>query len=186
VANGRSFWARWRVRTGYLLAALYLWLASPTIKSIAVGGAVAALGLIVRGLAAGHLHKQQEVTMSGPYAWTRNPLYFGSALLVAGFAVGSHSTWAAILIVGYYSAFYPAVMKREEQELRANFGPAFDEYAKRVPLFWPRPPRTKLEAPKSKRLFSWAQYKRNREYNALLGYLVGLALLWARMLYAVK
>lgn len=186
MSDRRSFWARWRVRTGYLLAALYLWLASPTIKSIGVGGAIAALGLVVRGLAAGHLHKQQEVTMSGPYAWTRNPLYFGSALLVAGFAVGSHSIGAAILIVGYYAAFYPAVMRREEQELKANFGPAFDEYAKRVPLFWPRPPRKKLQASESKRLFSWAQYKRNREYNALLGYLVGLALLWARMLYAAR
>src|SRR5579872_7361982 len=132
VDDAGRFWARWRVRTGYLLAALFLWLASPSDKSIAAGAAIAAMGLVVRGSAAGHLRKQQELAVSGPYAWTRNPLYFGSALLVAGFAVASDSVWAAILIVGYYAAFYPAVMRREEWELRTHFGAAFDEYARRV------------------------------------------------------
>ena len=79
--------------------------------------------------------------MSGPYAWTRNPLYFGSFLLVVGFAVASHSWFAAGLIVGYYAIFYPAVMRREEVELRRKHGQAFEEYAAQVPLFFPRAPR---------------------------------------------
>ena len=141
VADRNGFLARWRVRLGYPLAPLYLWLALPTVKSLGWGMAIALLGLLLRGVAAGHLHKQEELTVSGPYAWTRNPLYFGSFLLVVGFAVASHSWVAAGLIVGYYAIFYPAVMRREEGELRRKHGQAFEEYAAQVPLFFPRAPR---------------------------------------------
>jgi len=185
VADRNAFLARWRVRLGYPLAPLYLWLALPTVKSLAWGMAIALVGLLLRGIAAGHLHKQEELTTSGPYAWTRNPLYFGSFLLVVGFAVASHSWVAAALIVGYYAIFYPAVMRREEGELRRKHGEAFDEYAARVPLFFPRAPRLipAAGAPAG-RLFSWDQYGRNREYQAALGFMVGVMLLVARMLVA--
>jgi protein-S-isoprenylcysteine O-methyltransferase Ste14 len=164
---------------------VYLWLALPTLKSLAWGSAIALLGLLLRAAAAGHLHKQEELTVSGPYAWTRNPLYFGSFLLVIGFAVASHSWVAAGLIVGYYAIFYPAVMRREEGELRRKHGEAFDEYAARVPLFFPRVPRGTGEASAGAgQLFSWDQYGRNREYQAAIGFMVGVMLLVARMLVA--
>jgi protein-S-isoprenylcysteine O-methyltransferase Ste14 len=187
VAHGNAFLARWRVRLGYPLAPVYLWLALPTLKSLAWGSAIALLGLLLRAAAAGHLHKQEELTVSGPYAWTRNPLYFGSFLLVIGFAVASHSWVAAALIVGYYAIFYPAVMRREEDELQRKHGEAFDKYAARVPLFFPRAPRRSGEAPVGAaggQLFSWDQYGRNREYQAALGFMVGVMLLVARMLVA--
>ena len=177
-----SFFTRWRVRAGYPLAILFLYLASPTPLAIALGAAIAAAGLVVRGAAAGHLRKLETLTTSGPYAWVRNPLYFGSALLAAGFAVAGHSLWAALVLVGYFGTFYPVVMKKEEGELRERYGAAFIEYAKRVPLFFPRlPSRYDESQPSVESGFSWEQYKRNREYQAALGAIVAVGVLWLRM-----
>ncbi len=178
MALAPAFWTRWRVRLGYPVALAYLWLASPTWHSIVIGGTIAALGLIVRALAAGHLRKWEGLTTSGPYSCTRNPLYFGSALLAAGFAGAGHSWAGAALIVGYFALFYPAVIKREEAELRTSYGCAYEDYAARVPLFWPRIPR---QAPAPLERFSWSLYRRNHEYQAALGFLFGLALLVLRM-----
>lgn len=177
-----NFFSRWRVRAGYPLAILFLYLASPTPLAIAIGAAIAVAGLAVRAAAAGHLRKLQTLTTSGPYAWMRNPLYFGSSLLAAGFAVAGHSLWAGIVLAAYFGTFYPVVMKKEEGELRERYGAAFAEYAKRVPLFFPRPPRDRdPSAAGSVTGFSWNQYNRNREYQAALGAIVALAVLWLRM-----
>lgn len=173
-----TFWTRWRVRVGYPVALAYLWFASPTWNSIAIGGTIGVLGLVVRALAAGHLRKWEGLATSGPYACTRNPLYFGSALLAVGFAVAGHSWIGAALIAGYFAAFYPAVMKREEAELRSHYGRAYEEYAARVPLFWPHVPHKTSASPER---FSWSLYRRNHEYQAALGFLCGLALLVLRM-----
>jgi protein-S-isoprenylcysteine O-methyltransferase Ste14 len=132
--------------------------------------------LAIRAAAAGHLQKGETVAMSGPYARTRNPLYFGSALMAAGFVVASRSWIAAVLVASYYLALYPFLMRREEAELRARFGNSFDEYTKRVPLFWPR---LRSEGGGIGAHFSWARYTRNREYQTTLGVVLLLAGLWA-------
>ena len=119
-----TFFARWRVRVGYLLAVVVLLLAHPTPRSIAIGGVVGLVGLWVRALAAGHLHKQEMLTVSGPYAHTRNPLYFGSAILTVGAAVAMNSWIAAVLLIGYFALFYSVVMRKEEGELRFHHGAA--------------------------------------------------------------
>lgn len=175
---------RWRVRTGYPVGVIYWLLAAPTPRSILVCAIVAALGLLVRGAAAGHLRKDQAVTTSGLYARTRNPLYFGSAFIAGGFAVAGRSWWAGLLVAAYFAVFYYGVMRNEEEDLRKRFGAVFDEYAARVPLFFPRLVGTggkapSLEAPAQK--FSWAGYRRNREYRALIGTIAGLGILWLRM-----
>jgi protein-S-isoprenylcysteine O-methyltransferase Ste14 len=166
------------------LSILYIALAAPTITFIAIGAAVAAIGLIVRGAAAGHLRKLETLTTSGPYAWTRNPLYLGSSLLAAGFAIAGGSPWSALVIAAYFLIFYPAVMKKEEVELHQRYGTAFDEYAARVPLFWPRPPRRPgaAVAGNGEASFSWKQYQRNREYQAAIGVLGALLLVCLRMI----
>jgi protein-S-isoprenylcysteine O-methyltransferase Ste14 len=179
-----SFFSRWRVRAGYPLAILFLYLASPTPLAIGIGAAIAAAGLVVRAAAAGHLRKLETLTTSGPYAWMRNPLYFGSALLAAGFAVAGHSVWAGLVLIAYFGTFYPVVMKKEEGELRERYGAAFSEYAERVTLFFPRPPRSgdRISVSESNG-FSWEQYKRNREYQAAFGALLALGVLWLRMYF---
>lgn len=173
-----TFFARWRVRVGYLLAIVVLLLAHPTPESIAIGGVVGLIGLWVRALAAGHLHKQEMLTVSGPYAHTRNPLYFGSAILTVGAAVAMNSWIAAAILCGYFAVFYSVVMRREEGELRFHHGAAFDEYAKAVPLFFPRLTAAKLgHGGVAAVAFSFAQYKKNREYRAAIGFLLLLVLL---------
>ena len=128
---------RWRVRTGYPVAVVYLALANPQPRSILIGAVVVAIGLLIRGASSGYLRKDGELATSGPYALTRNPLYLGSAFLAAGFAIAGGSWWAGLLVVAYFAIFYYAVMRNEEQDLRRRFGAAFDEYAARVPLFFP-------------------------------------------------
>lgn len=181
----RKFWMRWRVRLGYPVALLYLLLASPTRHWIAMGVALAGFGLVIRAIAAGHLRKDRELATAGPYARTRNPLYLGSAFMAAGFAVAGHSWWAGGLIVIYFAVFYYAVMKNEESDLRVRFGALFENYAQKVPLLFPNflnPGYLAAPGPEPENQFSWPQYRRNREYRALLGTIAGFAVVWLRML----
>lgn len=178
-----NFWMRWRVRIGYPVAVAYLVLAGPTTRSLIIGAFAGLSGLAIRGWAAGYLHKHEALATEGPYAFTRNPLYFGSVILAAGFVIAGHSVWAGIIVAGYISLFYPAVMEWEEGELRAHYGDSFLAYAARVPFFWPRLHLRKREGEASSQ-FSPQLYRRNREYQAALGFIVGLALLWAKMHWA--
>jgi protein-S-isoprenylcysteine O-methyltransferase Ste14 len=162
-----DFFARWRVRIGYILAIVVLWLARPTPVSILAGAAVGLLGLLIRAYAAGYLHKQEVLTVTGPYSYTRNPLYFGSSILAAGAAIAMHSVYAF-------------VMRREEMELHGKHGAEFDQYAATVPLFFPQVSASRQpDSPQT--AFSWAQYKKNHEYQAAAGFLlllVALVVIW--------
>lgn len=183
MSEPRKFWMRWRVSIGYPVAVIYWLLATPTRHWIAIGAGVAALGLLVRAAGSGELRKNQELATSGIYARTRNPLYLGSAILAGGFIIAGHSPWAGLLVAVYFSAFYYAVMRNEEDDLRAKFGAAFQEYSANVPLFLPnifsagnRPADTD-----QRKTFSWGQYRRNREYKALIGTAGAFAIVWLRM-----
>jgi protein-S-isoprenylcysteine O-methyltransferase Ste14 len=171
-----SLIARWRVRAGYLVAIVVLLLARPTPWSVLVGAAIGLLGLCIRTYAAGYLHKQEVLTVTGPYAHTRNPLYLGSSLLAVGAAVAMTSWPSAIILLVFFALVYTVVMRREEKELRGHHGPAFDEYARVVPLFFPRLTPAKF-APNGGGGFSFSQYRKNHEYQAAIGYLVLLILL---------
>ena len=180
MAHPTAVLSRLRVRVGYPLTLIYLWLAKPTANAIAIGAAVGIVGLVIRGRAAGHLRKSEALATSGPYAMTRNPLYLGSATLAAGFAIASHSWIASLLLLAYFLVFYPAVMKSEEAELHALYVKEFESYAARVPLFWPRILR-RGEAGGAR--FSWALYRRNREYRAAFGFAFALGLVVLRMFW---
>lgn len=169
-------WARWRAPVGYPLAALCLWLARPTFGSILSGSTLIVLGLLIRAAAAGHLRKREALAHTGPYAHTRNPLYLGSAFLAAGFAVASWSVLVAVLVALYFGVFYAQAMRREEWELREQYGKAFDDYATTVPRFWPK---LGVEASVNSNRFSFAQYVRNREYHATIGAALLIAVLAA-------
>src|SRR5208337_3180585 len=115
-----------------------IWLARPTPRSIILGAVLGSVGLWIRAYAAGYLHKQEVLTVTGPYARTRNPLYFGSSFLTVGAAVAMNSPWAAALLLIYFAFVYYLVMRREELELRQQHPIAFTAYAAAVPLFFPR------------------------------------------------
>lgn len=167
--------ARWRVRAGYLAAAIYFLLAHPRPAWLVAGALVGLGGLALRGLAAGYLRKHEGLATAGPYSRTRNPLYLGSSMLAAGLAVAARSWAAAAVVAAYFLVFYPATMRSEEVELAAEYGAAFREYAARVPLFWPKPWLRRAAAAEHGERFSWQRYRRNREYNTAVG--IGVAVL---------
>src|SRR4029077_11187480 len=157
---------------------------APTPRSILVGAIVATFGLFIRGAAAGHLRKDHGLATTGPHGRTSHPRFLGSAFLAAGFAVAGRSWWAGALVAAYFVIFYSAVMRNEEEDLRARFGSAFSQYAARVPLFLPFWFGARYDpggAGDRQENFSWVQYQRNREYRALLGMIAGLVALGLRM-----
>jgi protein-S-isoprenylcysteine O-methyltransferase Ste14 len=170
---------RIRVPLGFLFAVLYFWLARPTWRSMALGAIVLLPGLLIRALASGHVRKNETLATSGPYAYTRNPLYLGSLLIGFGFAVAARSGWVGIVLVVMFFAIYVPVIRDEEAFLRKKFA-EFDEYARRVPRMWPRltPCSSEEEATAE---FSIDLYVKHREYNALLGAVGMMAALVVKM-----
>ncbi|HET9307828.1 MAG TPA: isoprenylcysteine carboxylmethyltransferase family protein [Candidatus Sulfotelmatobacter sp.] len=168
---------RIRVPLGFAFAVLYFWLARPTWRFLGVGAVLIVPGLLIRALASGHVRKNEALAMSGPYAYTRNPLYLGSLLIGLGFAVASRSWWVGAVLVAMFFAIYVPVIRGEEKFLREKF-PEFEEYARRVPRMFPRIGRTS-EGGGS---FSFDLYRQHREYNALLGALGMMAALVAKMM----
>jgi len=173
-----AFVARWRVPFGFALGIAYVVFAQPTVPLLIAGSVVALLGLGIRAYAAGHLAKDQDLAMSGPYQYTRNPLYLGSLLIGIGLVLAGAQWVLGVIFVLFFLFVYVPVMRREERKLRERFGRKFDEYAAAVPLFipWRKPVKHSNEK------FDWKRYRRNREYEALLGYCVGVIFLIAKIL----
>src|SRR5579863_9482293 len=128
---------RIRVPLGFLFAVLYFCLARPTWRSIFFGAIGIAAGLLIRALASGHVRKNEALATSGPYAYTRNPLYLGSLLMGLGFCVAARSWWVGVALVVMFFAIYLPVIRDEEAFLRRTF-PEFEKYARRVPRMLPR------------------------------------------------
>ncbi len=159
---------RIRVPLGFLFAVFYFWVARPTGRSMAMGAIVVVPGLLIRALASGHVRKNESLATSGPYAYTRNPLYLGSLLLGLGFAVAARSWGIGVAVVVMFFAIYVPVIRDEEAFLRRTF-PEFEEYARRVPRMCPRlTPRSDNQSEVGAG-FSLELYLKHREYNALLG-----------------
>ena len=158
---------RIRVPLGFVFAVLYFWLARPTWRFLALGAIVILPGLLIRALASGHVRKNEALATSGPYAYTRNPLYLGSLLMGIGFAVAARSWWVGVALVVMFFAIYLPVIRDEEAFLRQRF-PEFEAYAQRVPRMFPRitPGSSPDETAGG---FSMDLYLKHREYNALLG-----------------
>ena len=173
---------RIRVPMGFAFAALYLWLARPTLALIALSLILVIPGLWLRAYASGYVKKNMELTVTGPYAFTRNPLYLGSMLIAFGFALASRSIWIALALAVLFALIYIPVIRSEEAFLRSKFD-GFEAYASRVPRLLPRllPARTD-EAGRGS--FSAALYRKHREYNALIGAVAIYAALALRIYFS--
>jgi protein-S-isoprenylcysteine O-methyltransferase Ste14 len=170
---------RIRVPLGFAFAVLYLWLARPTWVFIGYGAIAIVLGLLVRALASGHVRKNEALARTGPYAYTRNPLYLGSLLIGIGFAIDARNWWIGLALAVMFFAIYVPVIVGEEKFLREKF-PEFEEYARNVPRMFPRfTPYSR--AGEEFGGFSIELYRKHREYNALLGTLLLIAGLIAKM-----
>ena len=163
---------RIRVPLGFLTAGLYLyellWRGQPRMTAVASSLVLVVPGLWLRAYASGYVKKNQELTTTGPYAHTRNPLYLGSMLMAAGFAVALMSWPVGLVLAIGFLVIYVPVIASEERFLRATF-PAFEEYCRRVPRLLPRLGGAKGVEGDGSGGFSLVLYLKHREYNALLG-----------------
>ncbi len=168
--------ARLRVTCGFIMVAAFAWFSRPDAMSLAWGLPMSALGLALRAWATGHVEKKIRLAESGPYAYVRNPLYLGTLLVASGFAIASRR-WELAVLFGFVFAFiYLPAIELEEQHLRKLF-PEFGTYSDRVPALWPT-----LAPVRKPERFRWALYVRNREYQALIGFVVGAAFVIGKVL----
>ena len=159
---------RSRVSLGFLFAVAYLWFAHPTWMSLVAGSLAVAIGLSVRTSASGHIRKNAQLAVTGPYARTRNPLYLGSIVMAVGFVLAARNIWIGISALAMFLFIYVPVIQAEETYLRSTF-PEYREYSAQVPRFWPRLTAYRAGTGDSAPAFSWELYMRHREYNAVLG-----------------
>jgi protein-S-isoprenylcysteine O-methyltransferase Ste14 len=169
--------ARLRVTAGFVMVAAFAWFSHPDFKSLALGLPLSACGLALRAWAAGHLAKDKRLARSGPYSFTRNPLSLGTLLTALGLAAAARSYGLALLFTALFALVYLPAIELEEQHLTAIL-PGYRAFAKRVPLLLPRWPGN-LGPDR----FSVALYRRNREYQALLGWSLGVAWLIVRAVW---
>jgi protein-S-isoprenylcysteine O-methyltransferase Ste14 len=169
---------RIRVPLGFLFAAFFLWRARPEWWSLGVGSIIALSGVWVRAISSGHVKKNEELATTGPYAYTRNPLYFGSIVIAVGFALASLRWEIALALVIMFAAIYIPVISGEEHFLSGHFA-NYSDYCTRVPRLLPR-----LRAgQEGSSRFSSELYLKHREYNALLGTLAVIVALAAKRIW---
>jgi len=164
---------RIRVPSGFIIAILYLGFAKPTPLAFAIGLGVALVGVLIRAWACGHLRKSMELDVTGPYAYTRNPLYFGTFIIAIGFGIASGSWWLSLIVAAYIGSIYLPVMNVEATVLNNRLGDEYREYASNVPILFPRLTPWK----KSDRRFDFQLYLKNGEYNAFIGLMAAAAFL---------
>ena len=174
---------RIRVPLGFIFTGVFLWLAQPTWRTMLWSLVLVVPGVWLRAYASGYVRKNAELTRTGPYAYTRNPLYLGSIMIAFGFAWAAGSWIIFVALAALFLAIYLPTIRSEEAYLREHF-PEFDDYAKQVPLLLPRltPARSTEEAG----VFSRERYLHHREYNACMGAIAIYAALAARLLLLMK
>ena len=171
--------AKLRVTAGFVMVAAFAWFSHPTALTLAIGFPASLLGLALRAWAAGHLMKDKKLAVSGPYSFTRNPLYLGTLSAALGLAIAADSLGLAILFAALFALVYLPAIELEEQHL-LKILPGYADFAARVPLLVPQWP--KAFGPDR---FSWAQYKKNREYEAGFGWIAGAILLVCKAVWGL-
>ncbi len=169
---------RWRVRAGFFSIILVIILAKPNLSSLLGGIAVCFSGLLLRTWASGHLKKDKELAVAGPYLYTRNPLYLANLIIGLSVVITSLSWWVLVIFTVYYLLFYPLVIKKEKEKMREFFPQEYEEYEKKTPAFFPS--FKHLSSPQTNR-FTWKHYRQNREWRALYGALLFWLILALKM-----
>lgn len=173
---------RLRLIAVYLAILVLLWLSEPTPLLVSVGFILVAAGEAMRFWAAGHLYKTVELITSGPYRYTRNPLYLGRLLIFTGLCIMAWLPYYGSLLalaIGYaifFGYYLPRKERVEPARLRETHGEIFDLYFEAVPALWP----TFTPYPEAASA-GWSSERmlRNREHWMVVGLaIVSLFLLW--------
>ncbi|NIM91608.1 MAG: hypothetical protein GTO17_11750 [Candidatus Aminicenantes bacterium] len=170
---------RWRSRAGFFGLVLVLIFSRPSLVSLLLGLGICLFGLFIRTWSSGHLIKEKKLIVSGPYQYTRNPLYFANLIIGISVVVVSLSWFVLIIFTVYFLLFYPLAVKREKGKMKNLFPKDYKDYEKKVPLFFPS---LRINRPTDKRQFSWGLYKKNKEYRALLGAVLFWMLMAGRLI----
>lgn len=174
--------AKFRVRAPWVAVPLVAWFASPTPLLLGVGAVIAVAGLLIRGWAAGTIHKDTRLTTTGPYAFTRNPLYLGSFVMGLGIGIATGRLWLFAGFVVFFAWLYRRTIRQEAAHLEKLYGDEFRRYAASVPAFRPRlTPHQAAEQESGP--FSLDRYLQHREWEAALGVAAGLGFLAAKLLW---
>lgn len=156
-----------------LLAVLAVW-ARPTPLHVWLGLPLVVAGGLLRAWSAGYLLKTRQLAVTGPYAFTRNPLYLGRLLLFTGFAIMATLPARANLIIlaGGLAVFFFYYMPRKEriecERLRQTHGEEYSRYEQAVPALFPRLTPYRIPGHAGGGGWQWSRFSRNREYLMLL------------------
>ncbi len=156
--------AKYRTAVHWFLPLLYLFIAKPTSWGLIMGALLVLGGEGLRIWASGYIEKGEKLATSGPYAYTRHPLYLGNFFMGLGicFLAGRlHITLPLFFLV--FALFYIPTMALEESFLSSRFGEEYKRYKESVPVFLPLGKRWRGGAEK----FHWDRVKANREINSL-------------------
>ena len=176
----RRFIYIWRVRFGFLGIISAIVFSRPTLLSLLLGLGLTDLGLLLRFWASGFLRKNQRLAVSGPYRYTRNPLYLGNLIIGIGVVVGSYSIWVAVVFFLYFIIFYPVIVMEETNTMRKLFPREYEDFSRQVPLFFPT---LRPSLPKSDQKFSLELFQANKEFRALLGAVIFWAMIAAKLIF---
>jgi len=165
---------RLRVPLGLISVVLFVFASDPSPRSLLAGIPIALLGALIRAWASGHLRKNKALATSGPYAYSRNPLYFGSFVMAVGCAVCGGRLLLGLWLVGFFLIVYWPVMQAEAEHIRKLFSPAYEQWAANVPMFFPRLTPYRGGAVQA---FDLQQYLRHREYRASIGLAIVIGIL---------
>ena len=172
--NLRGRLQRLRVSLGFISVVLFVFASQPSPRSLLVGIPIAFLGALIRAWASGHLRKNAELATSGPYAYSRNPLYLGSFIMAIGCAVCGAGWWLGLWLIGFFLLVYWPVMRAEAEQVHKLFAVDYEKWAANVPFFIPRLTPYRGSAVQA---FDLQQYLRHREYRASIGLAIVISIL---------
>jgi len=175
----------------YAAVLALFWLAVPTLPGFLAGAALVGVGEWLRAWGAGHLVKNERLTVSGPYAHLRHPLYLGTLLVSAGFACMAGG-WATVLVLPlalgvFFLYYFPYKERIESARLERLYGAPYAAYRAAVPALrfvpaaWSPPPEVAASVSVAGR-WSFERFRANDEDGALLAIAGGVLLLALRPL----
>ncbi len=179
--NFKKYFERYRAFVGILSLFIVLYFAKPNAKSIAIGFFFIMLGTFFRAWASGYINKNNELATNGPYALSRNPLYFGNFILGVGIAIASSQLYCYIIFAIYYFLFFPALMVMENKRMRKKFGPEYEKWSKGLNSFFPVIKKVNFSG------FNISYYMKNKEYKVIyFSLFIVIALIFKALFYFKK